>query len=84
MLSRFRYLTEHQVSAGKYMDVVLSNSNPEIQNLAVKLAEKFADPRFNDQWTQSAGYLPVRAIGQSLWQNDCFYEKMVTICENGD
>ncbi len=65
-------------------NVVLSNSNPEIQNLAVKLAEKFADPRFNDQWTQSAGYLPVRAIGQTLWQNDSFYEKMVTICENGE
>ena len=63
-------------------NIVLSNINPDVQNLAMKLAEKFVDPAFNDPWTHASGYLPVRTIGNRAWETDEFYESMLQISEN--
>jgi maltose-binding protein MalE len=64
-------------------NIVLSNTNPDIQTLAVKLAEKMADPNFNDRWSYAAGYLPVRTNAHNAWENDPFYVHLETLAENG-
>ncbi len=65
-------------------NVVLTNSNPEHQNLAVKLAEKLADPVFNDEWTNAAGFLPVRTTDHTVWGKDSFYENMQFISKKAE
>jgi len=47
----------------------LAGSNPEIQPLAVELAEFLSDSQFLAEWTQAAGYLPTRPTTLSSWSD---------------
>ncbi len=65
-------------------NIVLTDSNPNIQNLAVKFAEKLAAPAFNDRWTQILGFLPVRTSDLESWEKDPFYDSMRFIAERAE
>jgi multiple sugar transport system substrate-binding protein len=45
----------------------LASPDPEIQPLAVELAEFLSDSQFLAKWTQAAGYLPTRPTALSSW-----------------
>ncbi|MBN1451359.1 MAG: extracellular solute-binding protein [Anaerolineales bacterium] len=45
----------------------LAGSDPEIQPLAVELAEFLSDSQFLAKWTEAAGYLPTRPTALSSW-----------------
>ncbi len=45
----------------------LAGPDPEIQPLAVELAEFLSDSQFLAEWTQAAGYLPTRPTALSSW-----------------
>ena len=47
----------------------LAGSDPEIQPLAVELAEFLSDSQFLAAWTQAAGYLPTRPTALSSWSD---------------
>lgn len=65
-------------------NIVLTDSNPNVQNLAVKFAEELADPSFNDRWTQILGFLPVRTNNLANWEKDPFYDSMRFITERAE
>ena len=47
----------------------LAGPDPEIQPLAVELAEFLSDSQFLAEWTQAAGYLPTRPTALSSWSD---------------
>ncbi len=60
--------------------LAVSSSNPQVQEIAVKIAEMMAEPVFNDIWTHEAGYLPVRVSDHKTWENDPNLEIVNEIC----
>lgn len=60
-------------------NIALTTDDPAKQEYAIKLAEKLADPIFNDRWTAAAGYFPVRKSEHAAWQNDAEYETILAI-----
>ena len=60
-------------------NVAVTTSDTETQNLGIQLAEKMADPIFNDLWTASAGFFPVRQSEHIEWQKNDSYEMISKI-----
>lgn len=64
-------------------NAVIPTQNPEIQELAIELAKAIAASEFNDRWTYSSGYLPVRNNDLTNWRTDPGYEGVMLMSEKG-
>lgn len=63
-------------------NLVMTESKPEIQRLAIKFAEQLSESVKNDDWTHQAGYLPVRVSEHTAWTDDEQFSAMLSINEN--
>lgn len=63
-------------------NLVLTEDKPELQRLAVKFAERMAEPGFNDDWALASGYLPVRDTDHLAWADNSQNQTMLTISES--
>lgn len=64
-------------------NVVITARSPEIQELAIELGKAIAASEFNDRWTFSGGYLPVRNTDLKNWGADSGYEGVSLMSEKG-
>ncbi len=63
-------------------NLVMTESKPELQRLAIKFAEELSESVENDAWTHQAGYLPVRISEHTAWTEDKQFSAMLSINEN--
>ena len=57
--------------------------NPKLQKEALNFAEYLSDTVVNDEFSQAAGYLPVRNAEHKEWQDDPKYEMIISMSEKG-
>ena len=51
-------------------NIVITEKDSSIVPLATELAEKIADPVFNDSWTKAAGFFPMRRGEHPAWNDE--------------
>lgn len=69
-------VTDYNYTLAEGWFITLSDPLPERRALAVELAEYLVDVRFNADWNQAAGYLPMRSGSLELWENQNLVDTM--------
>ena len=64
-------------------NLVMLEDNPKLQKEALNFAEYLSDTVVNDEFSQAAGYLPVRNAEHKEWQDDPKYEMIISMSEKG-